>query len=66
MTVGTGMQGKYLPDMLISCKKASTWQIDPDHPGFFVLAASLKGGKTDARGICRSFVNVWTLAIVVM
>jgi hypothetical protein len=63
--MGISMQAQFLPASSNGCKggKAVNWQIVPEHPSFFTLAARLdRGDENKAEAICKDMVSGWTVA----
>ncbi|KAF2263870.1 hypothetical protein CC78DRAFT_262477 [Lojkania enalia] len=65
IAVGVGMEARYLPASARGCNNAVDWQTDGTYKSFFLQAAEVESKKS-ARGHCKNFVTVWSLATSVL
>lgn len=69
VAIGVGMQAEFLPATFKGCdgNKADNWQRVHGHNSFFAAVANLYGDdKQTPKGICRSFLSDWTVAVAVL
>jgi hypothetical protein len=58
------VQSTYLPHTLAACSAAEDWQVTGNETSLFTQVAVIQ--ESTAPDVCKDFVNVWIMCIVMM